>query len=112
MVVEGKKTIETRKWNTRYRGDLIICSSANPKDQGLAGHALGIVEVYDVRPMQKKDEKAACVRMYPKAHAWSLRNIRRITMPVPVKGKLGIFTIQLPRFTARSVVLDFDERRR
>lgn len=103
MVVKGEKTIETRKWNTHYRGDLVICSSAKPTDLGIAGHALGIVEVYDVRPMQKKDEKEACIKVYPKAHAWLLRNIRRITKPIPIKGQLSIFTVRLPKFTTRRV---------
>ncbi|MEK7168734.1 MAG: ASCH domain-containing protein [Patescibacteria group bacterium] len=31
LVASGKKTIETRKWSTKYRGDLVICSSQNPK---------------------------------------------------------------------------------
>lgn len=103
MVVTGRKTIETRKWNTRYRGDLIICSSAKPTDMGIAGCALGIVEIYDARPMQKEDEKKACIKVYPKAHAWLLRNIRRITKPVSIKGQLGIFTVKLPRLVIRRV---------
>jgi hypothetical protein len=103
MVVEGKKTVETRKWNTKYRGDLVICSSAKPTGIGVTGCALGIVEIYDARPMQKKDEKKACIAVYPKAHGWFLQNIRRITKPIPVKGQLGIFTVQLPRFTTRRI---------
>ena len=94
MVCEGKKTIETRKWNTKYRGDLVICSSQNPKIEPY-GKALCIVELYDTEPMQKKHEKDACVKVYPKAQAWHLRNIRPINPPIPVKGQLSIFNVKL-----------------
>jgi len=36
-VMSGKKTIETRKWVTAYRGDIVICSSKNPNIHP-AGH--------------------------------------------------------------------------
>lgn len=94
-VAEGKKTIETRKWNTTYRGDLVICSSQKP-DIAPAGYALCIVELCDTRPMRKGDEKAACVKKYPRAQSWLLRNIRRLQKPIPVKGKLGIYNLVLP----------------
>ncbi|MGH9198979.1 MAG: hypothetical protein ACRD1T_25035 [Acidimicrobiia bacterium] len=40
--------------------------------------------------MIRNDEKAACCHLYPRAHAWILRDIRRIE-PIAVKGSLGIF---------------------
>jgi hypothetical protein len=95
LVATGKKTIETRKWSTKYRGDLIICSSQNPKIEPY-GKALCVVELYDVKPMEKKDEKKACIKVYPKAHAWFLRNLRPIASPIPVKGSLGVFNLMLP----------------
>ncbi len=96
LIAEGKKTIETRKWNTYYRGDLVICSSKKP-DIYPAGCAICVVELYDTKPMLKKDEKEACCKVYPKAHSWFLRNIRRINPPFPVKGQLSIFDLKLPK---------------
>ena len=93
-VCEGKKTIETRTWNTKYRGDLVICSSQNPKIEPY-GKALCIVEVYDTEPMRKKHEKMACCKLYPRAQAWYLRNIRPINPPIPIKGQLSIFDVKL-----------------
>lgn len=95
LVASGKKTIETRKWSTKYRGDLVICSSQNPKIEPY-GKALCIVELYDVRPMTKNDEKKACIKLYSGAYAWMLRNLRKIDPPIPVKGSLGIFNLKLP----------------
>ena len=93
-VASGKKTLETRRWSTPYRGDLVICSSKRPNIDP-AGYALCIVELYDIKPMTKKDEREACVKMYPKAMCWYLRNLRPINPPIPVKGSLGIFTLKL-----------------
>lgn len=100
LIAEGEKTIETRTWSTKYRGDLVICSSQNPKIEPY-GKALCIVELYDVRPMEKKDEKGACVKVYPKAQAWFLRNIRKFDNPIPVKGQLNIFNLEIKMSTKR-----------
>ena len=97
----GQKTIEIRSWQTAYRGDLLICSSAKQDDSFeilprsvLLGHALFIVELYDIKPMTKADEAAACCDYSPGLFAWHFRNIREIK-PFPVKGKLGIFELDI-----------------
>jgi hypothetical protein len=94
LVASGKKTIETRKWATKYRGDLVICSSRNPKIEPY-GKAICIVELYDIKPMRKEHEEKACIKVYPKAQAWFFRNIRPINPPIPVKGQLNIFDLKL-----------------
>lgn len=96
LIASGKKIIETRKWTTKYRGDLIICSSQNPKIEPY-GKALCIVELYDIKPMTKEHEKRACIKVYPSAYAWFLRNLRPIKTPFPIKGSLGIFSLDLKK---------------
>ena len=91
MISSGKKTIETRKWYTSYRGQLLIVSSKKPPIQP-AGYALAIAELIDCRLMTKKDEEEACCDWYPQAYAWILTNIKRIK-PFPVKGQLGLFDV-------------------
>lgn len=98
LIASGKKTIETRSWSTKYRGDLLICSSKNPKIEPF-GQALCIVELYDVKPMTKADEEKACYKLFPKAQAWYLRNLR-IIKPFSVKGQLSIFEVSLPSKTS------------
>ena len=44
--------------------------------------------------MTKNEEGAACCLIYPDAHAWVLRNIRRIK-PFSVRGQLGIGDVEL-----------------
>lgn len=89
LVASGKKTIETRKWQTAYRGDLLIVSSQQPAIAP-AGYALAVVRLVDCRPMTQEDEVAACIALYPRAQAWLLEDIRPI-QPIPLKGALGIY---------------------
>ena len=90
-VASGKKTIETRKWATKHRGELLIVSSKSP-DIPPAGYALAVAELIECRPMVKSDEKAAMCGVYPKARSWILKNIRRIK-PFPVKGQLNLYEV-------------------
>jgi len=96
MIISGEKTIKTRTWKTPYRGDLLICSSRQPRLPGhIYGHALAIAELYDCRPIAKADEISACCKIYDGAWSWCLRNIRPIK-PFPVRGQLGIYEVDLP----------------
>jgi len=94
LVASGKKTIETRKWKTDYRGKIVICSSKKPTIAP-AGYALCTAELYHIEPMKKEHEKKACIKVYPKAYSWFLKNIKPFRKPIPVKGKLGLFTLEL-----------------
>lgn len=94
LVATEKKTIETRKWKTNYRGEIVICSSQNPPIKP-AGYALCTAELYHIEPMKKEHEEKACIKVYPGAYSWFLRNIKPLNKPVPVKGRLVIFTLKL-----------------
>ena len=94
LVACGKKVIETRKWKTDYRGDLVICSSKSVKIEP-AGYALCVVELYKIEPMRKEHELGACIEVYEGAYAWYLRNLRKLNPIVAVKGKLGVFEVEL-----------------
>ncbi len=92
MIARGEKTIELRSWRTRYRGDLMICSSALP-DIPPAGAALAIVKlVYCKKATQADEERACCVVRVGRDFAWILENVRRIR-PWPVKGAQGLFNV-------------------
>lgn len=94
MIASGKKTIETRRWATPYRGTLLIVSSRSPRIEP-AGCALAVVELVDCRPMTKADEAAAGCDVYDGAYAWVLANTRRLR-PVPIKGQLGVYEAEIP----------------
>ncbi len=91
LVLEGKKTIETRVWKTNYRGKLLLCASKNPKSV-ISGRAFATANLVDIRPMVKADEKEACCKVYNGAYAWILSDITAIN-PFAVKGSLGLFNV-------------------
>lgn len=98
LIAAGKKTIETRLWETDYRGPLLIVSSKMPPIAP-AGCALAVAELIDCRPMTKSDEIPAQCSIYPNAFAWVLSNVRPID-PFPVKGRLGLYEVEFPRKAA------------
>lgn len=118
LIVDGHKTIETRTWKTPYRGELLLVSGLKrdeldwlPDDQVYAGrsahhyqhaplakgYALAIVELVDVRPMQRGDEwKALCPYSSAK-YSWVLANVRPV-QPIAVKGALRLFQASIPAY--------------
>ena len=91
LVLEGKKTIETRVWKTNYRGKLLLCASKNPKSS-ISGRAFATANLIDIRPMIKSDENEACCKVYDRAYAWILSDIT-VIKPFEVKGSLGLFNV-------------------
>jgi len=106
-ILSGQKTIEVRSWDTLHRGDLLICSSGKPaysreemeeveEEYGctfLYGRALCVVRIADVRLMRKGDEEEALMdEVDPEAYSWVLEDVR-LVVPVPVKGKQGLFDV-------------------
>ena len=101
----AQKTIEVRTRPTKYRGDLLICSSAKPVDpwgRYLSGVTCGFVELYDVKPVEEftpEDWAATCIpeNARPrKGYGWLMRNPRRV-VEMPIKGQLGLYDIIVPK---------------
>lgn len=105
MIASREKTIETRKWATTYRGDILIVSSLVPAIAP-AGSALAIARLVDCRPMTRHDERAACCTVYDNAYAWILEDIRAVT-PFRVKGQLGLFDVQFQRSECAEFELNY-----
>lgn len=94
-ILSGEKTIETRKWNTKFRGEFLIVVSRLPKNEN-SGMAIGIANLDRVEyPMRQRHEKDACCPVYNRAHCFFLNSVRRI-LSFPVKGRLGFFDVEFP----------------
>lgn len=91
------KDVENRKWETDYRGDVLIHASksfdgpAADKRRFLIDHPhepfgtiVGIVEIIDCRASMKS-------KWFHGPYGFVLHNPRLIT-PIPCKGMLGFFT--------------------
>ncbi len=81
-ILHGTKTDEYRSWDTKHRGDLLICSSAAPIISGmLSGYALCVVTLADTTYNAEEN-----------VYEWHLTNVREIKA-FPVKGKLNLFEV-------------------
>ena len=95
------KSIEVRSRPIKYRGDLLICSSAKPIIAGLeSGVTLGIVELYDIKPISEftaDDWEKTRIPIEKRAeikggYGWLMRNPLRV-IEFPIKGQLGIYKL-------------------
>lgn len=83
QIAREEKVEEYRTWKTDYRGPLLICSSNHSGVPGsIPGHAICVVDLVDIRKDGEKD------------YAWILDDVRLIK-PVPVKGKLHIYDVDI-----------------
>ena len=94
LILTGQKTVECRTWRTNYRGNLLICSSANPKIDGMvSGHAVCIVRLDKIEPFGPEHVKPACLDCnQPDTYAWHFTDLRLIK-PFKVKGKLNFYYV-------------------
>ena len=93
LIADGKKTIETRTWGTKYTGPFAIASSKKP-DIYPAGCVVCTATLVGCRPMIIEDEPSACCRIYDGAVAWVLKDVTKIP-PQKVKGMMGLYDIEL-----------------
>jgi hypothetical protein len=109
-VVEGRKTLELRSWETRYRGPLLIHASrtvhkaacrAYGIDPGTLpdGALVGAVEVVDIVWIDEKAfgarkmEHLASGYFEPPLYGWVLANPLAFAESVPWRGRPGLFYV-------------------
>ena len=97
FIAQGVKLIETRRWATTHRGQLLICSSKKPSVEGhFCGYGLALANMIDCRPMREADWRWACCEPYAGAYGWVFDEVTRLD-PFPVKGSQGLFGLYLER---------------
>lgn len=113
LIIHGKKTIELRRWNTNFRGELLIHSPKkirfqdckrlriNPKNL-VRGAIIGKAEIYDVKKYNSqseiiKDSKKhyASKSFKNNNYGFLIKNARPFRVPIPAKGQLGLFDVKL-----------------
>jgi predicted transcriptional regulator len=89
MILNGKKTIETRTWKTKYRGRILLHASRKPKSE-ISGKIFAVAKIVDCKKMTKEDEKKACCKIYKDACSWFLEDIRPTEL-IEINGSLGLW---------------------
>ncbi len=109
LILQGKKTIELRKWNTRFRGKFLIHASKIPDASAMksfgfsslpTGCIVGEAELVDVKKYNNDEEHNADKDKHLASQVWGnygfiLKNPKRLS-PIPCKGKLGFWDYNLP----------------
>ena len=108
LIVQGKKTIELRKWNTKFRGEFLVhapqkirlddCKRLKIKPEMPVGAIIGKVELIDV----KEYENSTQIKIDFKKHlalndisenkyGFILQNPKELKIPIPCSGQLNFF---------------------
>ena len=112
LIIDGKKIIELRTWNTNYRGKLLIhapqkirtqdCKRLKIKKRMQTGFIIGYVELYTTKKYQtkiklKEDYKKHLANMTSNKNKYGFlfQNPHRLRIPIPYKGALGIFDVSV-----------------
>ncbi|MEK6879293.1 MAG: ASCH domain-containing protein [Nanoarchaeota archaeon] len=104
LILQGRKTIEIRKWNTNFRGKFLVHASKNPDEEAMkkfsfheldTGCIVGKAELIDVKqyknePEFLKDKDKHLADFKFGNHGFVLKNAERIK-PIPCKGKLNFW---------------------
>ncbi len=104
LVVSGRKTIEIRKWNTKFRGEFLVHASKIPDldamkrfgfDELPSGCIVGKVELIEVKKYMNKNDFAKDRNLHLASsdygdYGFVLKNSRRLEIK-SCKGALGFW---------------------
>jgi predicted transcriptional regulator len=104
LVVSGKKTIEIRKWNTKFRGEFLIHASKNADKEAMIKHGyenlpcgviVGKAKLVSVKKYSdeidfKKDQDKHLASSDYGNYGFMLEDAERIK-EIPAKGRLGFW---------------------
>ena len=107
LVVSGRKKIELRKWNTKFRGEFLIHASKIPDERAMkkfgfrdlpAGCVVGRANLINVKKYNSKRELLTDKHLHLGSETYGyygffLSDIKRIK-PIPCKGKLGFWNFE------------------
>lgn len=132
LIINGKKTIEVRTWNTKFRGEFLIHAPIKIKDNACkkldidksslrTGVIIGKAEIYDVKSYEsikafKEDynKHFATEEFLRHKYGFLLRKPQALRVPIPYKGSLGFFEVKIRSGPSNSDIRSelFDEEYR
>ena len=80
-MITGKKKIEYRTWSTKYRGPLLMCSTAKKVAGSVPRYALCVVNLKDIEWSEFDD-----------CFYWHIE-LESVIDPIKVKGQLKLFNV-------------------
>ena len=113
LIVQGKKTIELRTWNTKYRGEFLVHAPTKIKKDACkrlgidetklrVGVIIGKTEIYDVKVYRSISELKADYKKHfateeflHHEYGFLLKKPQELRIPIPYKGSLRFFNVNL-----------------
>ena len=119
LIIQNKKTIELRKWNTNFRGEFLVHApikirkedykKLKIKENLTTGAIIGKVELYDVKKYESlkeiqedKNQHFSTKNFQKKTFGFILKNSKPLRIPIPWKGQLGFFDVELPKVKTKN----------
>ncbi len=108
LILQGKKKIELRKWNTKFRGEFLIHASKIPDAKGMhgfgfrdlpCGFIIGSAKLVDVKKYRNSEEFKKDRDLHLADESWGgygfmLEDVKRIK-EIPAKGNLNFWNFDL-----------------
>jgi len=111
LLVSGRKTIELRTWNTKFRGEFLIHASKKIDKSACeknkidpysvtTGAIIGKAILYDVKYytnrtlfLKDRNKHLAGTKSFDHNYGFLVKNARRFKTPLFIPGKLGFFNV-------------------
>jgi hypothetical protein len=120
LIISGKKSIELRNWNTNFRGEFLIhapikiktkdCMRLKINKKMITGAIIGKATLYDIKKYNSLKEinfdqkhHHAAKDIHNKKYGFILKNAKPFRIPIPWKGQLGFFEVNLPKTLIKNV---------
>ena len=126
LIIQNKKTVELRTWNTKIRGEFLVhapikirkedCKKLKIEEKLTTSAIIGKAEIYDVKKYQStkeiqndKNKHFSSKKFQEKMYGFILKNPKPLRIPIPWKGQLGFFDVDLPKIKNNKMVIDMIE---
>jgi len=108
LILQKRKKIELRKWNTKFRGEFYIHASKIPDKEAMekfgfdklpCGFIVGKAKLIDVKKYSNEEEHKNDKNLHLASGVWGnygfvLENAKRVE-EILCKGRLGFFEVNL-----------------
>ena len=119
LITSGRKTVELRRWNTLFRGEFLVHAPARVLNEdcrrlGVTGDLVtaaivGRAVLHDIKRYSSDAQVRADRRLHLASpgrygcgggsravYGFVLRDARPLRVPIPYRGRLGLFEANLP----------------
>ena len=110
LILQGRRTIEPRTWQTNYRGRIAIHASQTVREEACVAYGLdparvvrgalvGTVELAGILPLDERGWEALrdqhlSLRDFPgPMFGWRLEDPLRLPQPIPMRGRMSLFNV-------------------